>query len=91
MKFDILKVATAIMQGMHIVEKIKGASGKDKATAVIDSIPEMVEVVEAGLGSDVLNDPAVTSARDNLIASYKAFQNAVDAARHLKGTGAPVS
>lgn len=90
MKFDILKVAQAIMAAMHVVEKIKGASGKQKAQVVIDSIPEMLAVVEAGLGRDVLEDARVVSARDNFIAAYKSLSNAIEDVKGAKVEKPPV-
>lgn len=88
MNFDFVKVVAAISKGMAIVDKIKSASGKDKAAAVADSIPEMVEAVEYGISRDILNDAAVSSARDNMVAGIKSFYNAVEAAKRIKGTGA---
>lgn len=90
MNIDFLKVISAISKGMAIVDKIKSASGKDKLTAVSDSIPDMVEAVEYGISRDVLNNAAVASARDNMVSAIKAFYNAVEAAKHAKGTGQPL-
>ncbi len=90
MSFNFIKVVTAITQAMAIVEKIKSASGKDKAAAVAESIPGMIEAFEAGISRDVLNDDAVIKSRDALIAAIKSFSNAIDAAKQAKGTGLPV-
>lgn len=88
MNFDFVKVVTAIGKAMAIVEKIKGATGKDKAAAVAESVPDMVDALEVGINRDVLNDTAVISARDNMVAGIKSFYNAVEAAKRVKGTGA---
>ncbi len=90
MSFDFIKVVGAISKAMAIVEKIRSAKGKEKAQAVADALPDMIETVEAGISRDVLNDAAVMSARDNLISAIKSFSNAVDAAKQAKGTGTPV-
>lgn len=90
MNFDFVKVVTAISKAMVIVDKIKSATGKEKAQAVADSVPGMVEALEVGINRDVLSDAAVTKARDEMVSSIKSFYNAVEAAKHAKGTGQPL-
>ena len=63
MNFDFVKVVTAISKAMVIVDKIKSATGKEKAQAVADSVPGMVEALEIGINRDVLSDAAVAKAR----------------------------
>lgn len=90
MKLDFVRVVSAIVKGMAIVEKIRGASGKDKAAAITESIPEMVEAVEYGISKDILDNAKVAEAEAAMIAGIKSFYNAVEAAKHAKGTGQPL-
>jgi hypothetical protein len=89
--FDFLKVAQVIMGVVHVVEKIKGAkSGPEKLQAALDSTPDMIQAVEAGVGKDILNDASVLAAEAAFISAYVSLQNAIRKAKDAKGTGAPV-
>lgn len=90
MKLDLMKIVQGILTAVHVVEKIKNAKGSEKLQAVIDSTPEMIQVIEANLSKDVLNDAQVVTAETNLINAYIAFQRTVDAVKLAKGTGLPV-
>ena len=88
MKLDILKVVNLILAATHVVEKIKGASGPQRADAVIESTPAILSAVEDVIDRDVLNDARVVSAERNLLSAYVAFQNAVRDVKAAKVTSA---
>jgi hypothetical protein len=76
--FDLIGLA------MTIVERVKGASGKDKETAVIQSVQEGVPEIESILGLDFVNDAALNALLSDYIAARKALLNGVAAAKGLK-------
>ena len=54
-----LKLPSLIQGAVSIVEHVKNAKGSEKKQAVVDSIPGAIELVEFGVGRDLLNDPAI--------------------------------
>lgn len=61
-----MKLPGLIQGSMRIVQRIKNADGKQKKDAVIESIPEAIELTEFGVGKDLVNDPAI----QQLISAY---------------------
>lgn len=91
MKIDLGKILGIIGTAMQVVNNVKSANGKDKLDAVVASTPALIASLEAGIDKDILNDPKVIEAESSMISAIKSFANAVDAAKHLKGTGLPVT
>ncbi len=91
MKLDILKLAEGIMTAIHVVEKINGAKGIEKADAVINSTPDMIGVLEGALSKDVLNDERVISAERNFVTAYVALQNTIRDVKAAKVKDTPES
>lgn len=54
-----VKLPLVIRGTMTIVEKIKGADGKAKKDAVLESVPEAIAIAEYAAGKDLLNDPVI--------------------------------
>lgn len=54
-----MKVPALISGGVQVVQHIKNAKGSEKKQAVVDSIPQSMELVEFAAGRDILNDPAI--------------------------------
>lgn len=84
MKFDFMKIMNVIGIAMAAVQKIKGAAGKDKEAAVIETVNEVLPEVEGALGLDFVNDEALRSVLANYIAARKALAAAIAAAKQLK-------
>lgn len=80
---NIFKWIPLIMNAMQVAEKVKNASGKDKLGIVNDSLPSILESIEQGAGN-VINEPAVFEAKNQLIAAIKNFENTVRAAKEIK-------
>ena len=45
--------------GVQIAQRIKGAKGAEKKTAVRESLPHAIELIEFGAAKDLLNDEAI--------------------------------
>ena len=84
MKINIGQLVSLVGIGMSAVEKIKGATGKEKEAAVIASIQEAVPQIESLTGIDFVNDPALATLLQNYIAARVALANGVAAAKALK-------
>lgn len=74
-----LKVPVLISGFMMIVQKVRGASGPDKKQAVLDALPESLELVEFGAGRDLFNDPVVAGLLSIYIDAEKVAMKAREA------------
>jgi len=86
MKIDILKLAQGIMAVMHVVQNIKNAKGAEKADAVVEGTPDILQAVESNIDKDVLNDAKVIETERALITAYHDFHAAIEAAQSARVT-----
>ncbi len=86
MKMDITKIVQLIGVGMSAVQRIKDAKGKEKESAVIQSVQEAIPQVEGITGVDFVNDPALNALLANYIQARVALANGVANAKALKPT-----
>lgn len=63
----VTKLPTIIQGAVVIVDKIKGAKGAEKKAAVVEAIPEAIELTEFAAGKDIFNDAEIANLRDAAI------------------------
>jgi hypothetical protein len=86
MKIDIGTILSLVGVGMRAVEKIKGAKGKEKETAVIESVQESIPQIESMAGVDFVNNDALNGLLADYIAARVALANGIANAKNLKPT-----
>lgn len=84
MKINILKLIQLIDVGMTVVEKVAKAKGKEKETAVIEGVQEVVPQIETITGVDFVNDPALNALMAAYIKARVDLANGIAAAKSLK-------
>lgn len=84
MKLDFMKVFNIIGIAMTVVEKVKGAKGKEKETAVIEGINEALPDIEAAAGVDFVNNDQLRALMAQYLAARVALANGIAAAKQLK-------
>ena len=73
-----LKLLPLVFAAITAVEKFStGRSGKDKQDAAVELVGDLVPVLEAGIGKDIVNDGDVQDAIRKVIDAVVAFQNVV--------------
>ena len=78
------KLPGIIAGAVHLVDDLKGFKGSDKKKQVIEKIiPEALDMIEAGAGKDLFNDPAIAQ----LISAYNDAEAAVLKARNALQQG----
>lgn len=83
MKLDIGQLVGLIGVGMRVAERFKGAkTGKEKESAVIESVQKEVPAIEALSGLDFVNDENLNALLKDYIAAKVALANGV---AHAKG------
>ncbi len=76
-----LKLYPLIAMAVSVVEKVAHAKGKDKQDAAVEAVGVGLEVLEAGLGKDLLDNAEVQLALRGAIDAYVHLQNVVAKAK----------
>ena len=68
------KLPGIIAGAVHLVDGVKGLNGADKKKQVLEKVvPDAIEMIEAGAGKDLFNDPAIMQ----LMSAYNDAEAAV--------------
>ena len=73
----VVKLLPLIMAAVHAVERMSGKKGKDKQDEAISLVGDLVPLVEASIGRDVVNENDVQGAIRKVIDAVVALQNVV--------------
>lgn len=80
-----VKIYPLIAMAVTMVEKVAhAAKGKDKQDAAVDAIGVGLELLESGLGRDLLDDAEVQAALRSAVDSYVHLQNVIAKAKAAK-------
>lgn len=79
-----MKLYPLITMAVHVVEKVAHAKGQDKQDAAVEAIGVGLELLEGGLGKDLLDDAEVQKALRSAIDAYVALQNVIASAKAKK-------
>lgn len=72
-----LKIVPLIIAAVNAVERMSGKKGKEKQDEAIGLIGDLVPVIEASIGRDVVDEAEVQGAIRKVIDAVVALQNVV--------------
>lgn len=72
-----LKLFPLILSAVHAVERMSSKKGKDKQDEAIALVGDLVPLIEASIGRDVVNEAEVQSAIRKVIDAVVTLQNVV--------------
>ena len=72
-----LKLIPLVIAAVNAVERMSGKKGKEKQDEAISLVGELVPVIEASIGRDVVNEADVQAAIRKVIDAVVALQNVV--------------
>ena len=73
----VLKLVPLILSAVHAVERMSSKKGKDKQDEAIALVGDLVPLIEASIGRDVVNEAEVQGAIRKVIDAVVALQNVV--------------
>lgn len=72
-----LKLIPLVIAAVNAVERMSGKKGKEKQDEAISLVGELVPVIEASIGRDVVNESEVQGAIRKVIDAVVSLQNVV--------------
>lgn len=85
-----IRLVPHVIAAVHAVESLATAkSGKEKQDAAVEAVQAALEITEASMGRDVVDNPKVEQAVRQLIDAYIAVQNAVASVRDVRARQVP--
>ena len=73
-----LKIVPLIIAAVRAVERMSSKKGKEKQDEAIALVGDLVPLIEASIGRDVVNETDVQSAMRKVIDAVVELQNVVD-------------
>lgn len=78
-----MKLYPLISMAVQMVEKVAHAKGKEKQDAAVEAVGVGLELFEAGIGRDLIDDAEVQKALRAAIDAYVALQNVLASKKAL--------
>lgn len=85
-----IKIYPLIAMAVHMVEKVAGAKrGKEKQDAALEAIAVGLNLLETGVGKDLIDDPEVNAALRAAVDAYVHVQNVIAKKKALAEAAGP--